>query len=103
MSKNTTVKMLLDFTEKSTHSHVDYNLLCIDNATKYASELVDFMAEVENTQVEPKRKIQFVQAVHEKLMDCTDFLTYVDRGINCMYVEKFAKEITPLLKAMRRS
>lgn len=94
MSKTTTAKMLLDFTEKSTYSHVDYNLLCVDNATKYANELVDFMAEVENAQVEPKRKIQFVQAVHEKLMDCSDFLTYV---------EKFAKEITPLLKAMSRS
>lgn len=103
MSKTTTAKMLLDFTEKSTYSHVDYNLLCIDNTTKYASELVDFMAEIEHTQVEPKRKIQFVQAVHEKLMDCTDFLTYVDRGINCMYVGKLAKEITPLLKAMNRS
>lgn len=103
MSKTTTAKMLLDFTEKSTYSHVDYNLLCVDNATKYANELVDFMTEVENAQVEPKRKIQFVQAVHEKLMDCTDFLTYVDRGINCMYVEKFAKEIAPLLKAMSRS
>ena len=31
MSKNT-VEMLLDFTEKSTHSHVDYNLLCIDDS-----------------------------------------------------------------------
>lgn len=103
MSKNTTVKMLLDFTEKSMYSHVDYNLLCIDNATKYANELVDFMAKSENTQVEPKRRIQFVKAVHEKLMDCTDFLTYVDRGINCMYVGKLAKEITPLLKAMSRS
>ena len=103
MSKTKTAEMLLDFTEKSTYSHVDYNLLCIDNATKYANELVDFMAKSENTQVEPKRKIQFVQAIHETLMDCTDFLTYVDRGINCMYVEKFAKEITPLLKAMSRS
>lgn len=102
MSKNT-VKMLLDFTEKSTHSHVDYNLLCVDNATKYANELVDFVAEIEHTQIEPKRKIQYVQAVHEKLMDCTDFLTYVDREINCMYVGKLAKEITPLLKAMSRS
>lgn len=103
MSKNGTIEMLLRFTEKSAYSHVDYNLLCVDNATKYANELVDFMAEIENAQVEPKRKIQFVQAVHEKLMDCTDFLTYVDRGINCMYVGKLAKEITPLLKAMSHS
>lgn len=103
MSKNKTIEMLLHFTEESAYSQVDYNMLCIKNATKYANELVDFMAEVENTQVEPKRRIQFVQAVHEKLMDCTDFLTYVDYGINCMYVEKFAKEITPLLKAMSRS
>lgn len=103
MSNNEMSNVLLHFAEVDRNSLVDYNMICVKNATYFCTNLTDYLLKLSGCTACKSRRIQYIQLIHDKLMEHTDIYSYIDKGMNCVSAFTFAHDLMPMLLSMGKN